>query len=97
MTSKRKYLDFIDILLEARVRERERSSFSWCVPQDEDGNGLTDEEIRAEVDTFMFEGHDTTASGIAWALYNLARHPEHQELCRREVDTILSEKDELDW
>ena len=45
----------------------------------------------------MFEGHDTTASGIVWALYNLARHPEHQEMCRREVDAVLNEKDKMDW
>lgn len=35
--------------------------------------------------------------GIAWALYNLARHPEHQEKCREEIDAIFSEKEEMDW
>ena len=61
------------------------------------GRGLTDEEIRAEVDTFMFEGHDTTASGITWTLYNLACCPEHRRSGRREVDAVLTEKDEMDW
>eukprot|EP00058_Branchiostoma_floridae_P018720 XP_002604209.1 hypothetical protein BRAFLDRAFT_73452 [Branchiostoma floridae] len=79
-----RYLDFLDILLTAR---------------DPDGEGLTDEEIRAEVDTFLFEGHDTTASGISWSLYCLAKHPGHQDRVREEVDSVLAGKDdeELTW
>ena len=50
-------------------------------------------EIRAEVDTFVFEGHDTTASNLIWTLYNLALHPEHQDICRKEVDEIFDQKD----
>ncbi|XP_065906269.1 ultra-long-chain fatty acid omega-hydroxylase-like isoform X1 [Dysidea avara] len=81
---KKKYLDFIDILLQAR---------------DEQGVGLSNEEIRAEVDTFVFEGHDTTASGLSWTLYNLAIHPEHQAKCREEVDALFDEKEneDLTW
>ena len=58
---------------------------------------MTDEEIRAEVDTFLFEGHDTTASSLTWTLYNLARFSDHQAKCREQVDSILQEKDEIEW
>ncbi|XP_076154756.1 cytochrome P450 4F3-like [Alosa pseudoharengus] len=78
---RKKVTDFIDVLLLSR---------------DEDGNGLSDDEIKAEADTFMFEGHDTTASGISWVLYNLASHPEYQERCREEINTLLKDRDEDD-
>ncbi|XP_010156842.1 PREDICTED: cytochrome P450 4F4-like, partial [Eurypyga helias] len=66
---------------------------------DEDGNTLSDEDISAEADTFMFEGHDTTASGLAWLLYNLARHPQYQERCRQEVRELLKGRDveDIEW
>jgi cytochrome P450 family 4 subfamily B polypeptide 1 len=80
---KKRNLDFLDILIEAK---------------DEHGMGFSDSEIRDEVDTFMFEGHDTTANGIGWSLYCLAKYPEYQQMCRDEVEKILSNgKTELEW
>ncbi|XP_077133460.1 cytochrome P450 4A5-like [Ranitomeya variabilis] len=80
--SQRRHLDFLDILLCAK---------------DENGHGLLDKDLRAEVDTFMFEGHDTTASGISWILYALAKHPEHQEKCREEISGVLGGRDTVEW
>ncbi|XP_042714884.2 ultra-long-chain fatty acid omega-hydroxylase-like isoform X6 [Chrysemys picta bellii] len=79
-----KTVDFIDILLLAK---------------DEDGQDLSDEDIAAEADTFMFEGHDTTASGLSWVLYNLACHPEYQERCREEIKDLMQDKEseEIEW
>ncbi|XP_076827923.1 cytochrome P450 4B1-like isoform X1 [Brachyhypopomus gauderio] len=78
---KKRNLDFLDILLCTR---------------DEQQQGLSDEAIRAEVDTFMFEGHDTTASGISWILYNMACNPEHQQKCRDEILEALKGKDTME-
>jgi len=44
---------------------------------DEDGQAaLTDLQIRDEVMTLLFAGHDTTTSTIAFMFYELARHPD---------------------
>lgn len=78
----RRHLDFLDILLGVR---------------DENGIKMSDADLRAEVDTFMFEGHDTTTSGISWFLYCMALYPEHQQRCREEVREILRDKDSFQW
>ncbi|XP_002740020.1 ultra-long-chain fatty acid omega-hydroxylase-like [Saccoglossus kowalevskii] len=81
---KKEYVDFLEMLLDAR---------------DDDGVGLSDQEIQDEVDIFMFEGHDTTASAISWCLYNLARYPDYQYKCRDEIDEmmVVKDNDEIEW
>ncbi|KAF5285236.1 hypothetical protein FQR65_LT13300 [Abscondita terminalis] len=50
---------------------------------------IDDEGIREEVDTFMFEGHDTTSSGLLFALLLLANHLDIQEKIWKEVMEIV--------
>ena len=38
-------------------------------------------------------GHDTTASGISWALYDMATNPEWQTKVQQEVDEVLAGRD----
>lgn len=78
----KRYLDFLDILISAK---------------DENGDGLSDLDIRAEVDTFLFEGHDTTSSSITWAIYCLAKYQEEQNLVYEEVIRVLNGRERLEW
>jgi cytochrome P450 len=43
---------------------------------DEDENTLSDLQIRDEVMTLLFAGHDTTTSTVSFMFYELAHHPE---------------------
>ncbi|KAH8411531.1 hypothetical protein KR215_006200 [Drosophila sulfurigaster] len=54
-----------------------------------DGEPLSNEDIREEVDTFMFEGHDTTTSGISFCIYEISRHAAVQQRLLQEIHTVL--------
>ncbi|XP_065091471.1 cytochrome P450 4d1-like [Ochlerotatus camptorhynchus] len=58
-----------------------------------DGKPLSNVDIREEVDTFMFEGHDTTTSGIAFTILQLAKHQDIQEKLYQETLSVLGRHD----
>ncbi|TSP25389.1 Cytochrome P450 4V2 [Bagarius yarrelli] len=70
----RKRRAFLDMLLKTR---------------DDAGAALSHEDIQEEVDTFMFEGHDTTASSMNWALHLLGSYPEVQKKIQAELQEVF--------
>ena len=51
----------------------------------QDGEGLSDQELREQLMTLVAAGHETTATAMAWSMLELAAHPGIQERCVREI------------
>ena len=54
--------------------------------RDEQGQAMTDEELRDELLTMLFAGHETTATALAWALYQIHRQPEVRSRLLHELE-----------
>ncbi|MFO7583184.1 MAG: cytochrome P450 [Anaerolineales bacterium] len=54
----------------------------------EDGTPMRDEDIRDELITILLAGHETTATALAWALYELGKNPDILETLRKELDSL---------
>ncbi|GIY81415.1 cytochrome P450 4V2 [Caerostris darwini] len=52
---------------------------------------FTEENVKEEVETFMFAGHDTTAMALSWTLYCLGVYPEVQKIAFEEINDIFSD------
>lgn len=53
--------------------------------RDPEGVALTDVELRDELVTLLLAGHETTATGLAWAFERLVRHPDVLARARTEI------------
>ncbi|KAB0799096.1 hypothetical protein PPYR_06976 [Photinus pyralis] len=83
-----------DLDVEDDVGEKKRMAFlDLLIESSQNGVVITSEEIREQVDTIMFEGHDTTAAGSSFFLSLMAAHPEIQERVIQELDEIFGNSD----
>lgn len=53
------------------------------------GQRLPDDNIRAQLVTFLIAGHETTSGLLSYALYRLATHPAAEARLVEEVDRVL--------
>ncbi|XP_065220166.1 cytochrome P450 4C1-like [Planococcus citri] len=74
---------------------KQRKSFLDCLidMQRENPDEMSDLGIREEVDTFMFEGQDTTSVAITWALFMIACHEDVQEKLHEEIQQVFGDSD----
>jgi cytochrome P450 len=56
--------------------------------RDEDGQGMSERQVRDEVLTLFVAGHETTATALAWAMMLLGQHPDVYARVRAEVDAL---------
>ncbi len=69
-----KQTDILTMLLQAR---------------DEEGQGMSAQQIEDEVMTFFLAGHETTALALTWTFYLLTQHPAALAQMQAEVDAVL--------
>ncbi|MEH1886825.1 cytochrome P450 [Nostoc sp.] len=93
----------IDILLYAEIRERreqvdsERNDILSLLlsSRDEEGNPMTEDELRDELMTLMLGGNETTATALSWAFYWVHHLPEVQEKLLQELATLNGSLDPI--
>lgn len=79
-------------LIEVRRRSGEDTGdllSMLLLARDEDGNGMSDQQVRDEAVTIVLAGHETTANALTWAWVSLAQHPEVEAKLHAELDKVL--------
>jgi len=85
----------LDELIYAEIRERRAAPdldqrpdvLSRLILAGDGGDRLSDEELRDQLVTLLLAGHETTATALAWALYELGRDPAQLARAREAAHT----------
>jgi cytochrome P450 len=89
-------LDHLDtVIYEELARRRaqtdlaERTDILSLLMQarDEDGQPMSDSELRDELVTLLLAGHETTSTSVAWAVERLVRHPDKLRRLQEEIES----------
>lgn len=70
------YAEIAERRADPRLAERTDTLAMLVRAADEDGRQMSDVELRDQLITLLAAGHDTTATGLSWALERLTRHPD---------------------
>lgn len=90
-----------DTLLFAEIKERRANPDPARIDilslllaaKDEDGNGLSDQDLRDELMTLLVAGHETTATALTWAMYWVNALPEVKQTLLTELDALSDPSD----
>ena len=88
----------LDTLIYAEIARRRRAGggddlMSLLLDAtDEDGESLSDRQVRDQIMTLLFAGHDTTTATIAFLFFELSRHPRVLAGLEHEADSVLGER-----
>jgi cytochrome P450 len=83
------------LIAEGRARGTDRGdvlSLLLLSRDEDDGQGLSDRQVRDEVMTLLLAGHETTANALTWTWYELARHPDVLARLVTELDQVLGDR-----
>ncbi|XP_075979841.1 cytochrome P450 4C1-like [Anticarsia gemmatalis] len=83
----------VEVSADAEFGTKRRLAMLDLLLEAEERGEIDMEGIRDEVNTFMFEGHDTTALAITFGLMLIADHDDVQERIFEEVQSILGDDD----
>ena len=57
--------------------------------RDEDGQPMSDQELRDEMITMLLAGHETTATSLSWVVHRLLQNPDVLEKVRAELQHVV--------